>query len=245
MSNPSGAHQHTAHSIHGSTSSLSGSSSAIACYASVKGTSLPVQENLGFEPAPSLRNNSSWSTEWTTDEQSILEEGLNEYASVSNIIKYAKIALLLPDKTVRDVAFRCKWMARVENCKRRKEEHLSLSKKSKDKTVKSAIAGARSPFTKYVQPPMMIRDSNEGSIPYEDVGGAIGQLLELNVRAFVEINGNLAAYKIHENIGIFYQARANILKILNELRESEDVMKHMPPLPVTLDEGLINSLIYT
>ncbi|XP_047334983.1 uncharacterized protein LOC124938560 [Impatiens glandulifera] len=244
MANPSGAYQHTAHSIHGSTSSLSGSSSSIACYAAVKGTSPPVQENLGFEPAPSLRNNSSWSTEWTTDEQSILEEGLNEYASLSNIIKYAKIALLLPDKTVRDVAFRCKWMAKVENFKRRKEEP-SLTKKSKDKMVKSTITAARSPFPTYVQPPVMTRDSNEGGVPYEAVGGSIGQLLEQNVRAFGEINGNLAAYKIHENIGIFYQARENILKMLQELRESGDAMNQMPPLPVTLDEGLINSLIYT
>jgi hypothetical protein len=32
------------------------------------------------------------------------------YASESNLVRYAKIAMKLKDKTVRDVALRCRWM---------------------------------------------------------------------------------------------------------------------------------------
>lgn len=32
------------------------------------------------------------------------------YANEPNIMKYIKIAASLPDKTVRDVAMRCRWM---------------------------------------------------------------------------------------------------------------------------------------
>lgn len=32
------------------------------------------------------------------------------HASESSIIRYAKIAMSLPNKTVRDVALRCRWM---------------------------------------------------------------------------------------------------------------------------------------
>ncbi|XP_076881974.1 uncharacterized protein LOC143530281 [Bidens hawaiensis] len=54
--------------------------------------------------------NPSVSTDWTPDDQAILEDGLSQYASESNIIRYAKIAVQLQNKTVRDVALRCRWM---------------------------------------------------------------------------------------------------------------------------------------
>ena len=35
----------------------------------------------------------------------------HRYSSDSNIIRYAKIAMQLQNKTVRDVALRCRWMS--------------------------------------------------------------------------------------------------------------------------------------
>ncbi|PSR86264.1 ZZ-type zinc finger-containing protein [Actinidia chinensis var. chinensis] len=57
-----------------------------------------------------LRHNPGLAVEWTAEEQSLLEDLLNKYASERNIIRYAKIAMQLKDKTVRDVALRCRWM---------------------------------------------------------------------------------------------------------------------------------------
>jgi hypothetical protein len=34
----------------------------------------------------------------------------HRYAMETNVVRYAKIALQLPNKTVRDVALRCRWM---------------------------------------------------------------------------------------------------------------------------------------
>ncbi|KAG6399115.1 hypothetical protein SASPL_140589 [Salvia splendens] len=80
---------------------------------------------------PGLKHDGGFAVEWSVDEQFKLEEGLAKYASEHNITKYVKIAASLRDKTVRDVALRCRWMMR----KRRKQEHPCLGKKIRDLKV--------------------------------------------------------------------------------------------------------------
>ncbi|MCO5569891.1 hypothetical protein L7F22_023605 [Adiantum nelumboides] len=58
------------------------------------------------------------------------------YASELPINKYIKIAATLSEKTVRDVALRCRWMLKRESEKRRKAEEQNPPKKSKDKKDK-------------------------------------------------------------------------------------------------------------
>ncbi|CAL5333877.1 unnamed protein product [Camellia sinensis] len=84
-----------------------------------------------------LRHNPGLAVEWTSDEQSLLEDLLTKFGSERNIVRYAKIAMQLKDKTVRDVALRCRWLSKKENGKRRKDDHNS-SRKSKDKKVTHA-----------------------------------------------------------------------------------------------------------
>ncbi|CAN6926667.1 unnamed protein product [Brassica oleracea] len=91
-------------------------------------------ENGGMdnsETISALRHNPGISVDWTLEEQSLLEDLLAKYASQPTIVRYAKIAMKMKDKTVRDVALRCRWMTKKENGKRRKEDHSS--RKSKDK----------------------------------------------------------------------------------------------------------------
>ncbi|KAL6563542.1 hypothetical protein OROGR_002501 [Orobanche gracilis] len=82
-----------------------------------------------------LRHNPGLSLDWTPDEQSMLEDLLAKsgYASESTVVRYAIIAQALRDKTVRDVALRCRWISKKENGKRRKDENNS--RKNKDKKV--------------------------------------------------------------------------------------------------------------
>nr|AGL11918.1 DIV and RAD interacting factor 1 [Antirrhinum majus] len=196
---------------------------------------------------PALRHNPGLSLDWTSDEQSKLEELLSQYASEPNIVRYAKIAQALKDKTVRDVALRCRWMNKKENGKRRKDDHNS-SKKNKDKKEKvtdslpksSQVANC-SNGPPYVQS-MMSMDSDDG-ISYKAIGGATGQLLEQNAQALDQISANFAAFKIHENINLFCQARASILSILNDFNDLPEIMKQMPPLPVKLNEELASSIL--
>ncbi|CAJ1955512.1 unnamed protein product [Sphenostylis stenocarpa] len=113
MANPSGNHQEHAHV----------SSSA----PETSGAALAMKHNPGI------------SLDWTAEEQAILEDGLVKYASESNIVRYAKIALQLQHKTVRDVALRVRWMNKKENSKRRKDDNLT--RKSKDKKVLLPLIG--------------------------------------------------------------------------------------------------------
>ncbi|XP_076890522.1 uncharacterized protein LOC143541635 [Bidens hawaiensis] len=59
---------------------------------------------------PGLKHDASLAVGWSDEEQCKLEEGISIYADEPNIMKYIKIAATLPDKTVRDVALRCRWM---------------------------------------------------------------------------------------------------------------------------------------
>uniref|UniRef100_A0A5B7BDM4 Myb-like domain-containing protein n=1 Tax=Davidia involucrata TaxID=16924 RepID=A0A5B7BDM4_DAVIN len=235
MANPSGTNHESAQPTHGSAS-LNGP---------INGNSVPALENSGT--APSLKHNPGISTDWTVEEQLILEEGLTTYASESSIIRYAKIAMKLQNKTVRDVALRCRWLTKKENSKRRKEEH-KLTRKSRDKkekitepSAKSCHVAVQPGFPPYAQ--QMITMESDDGISYKAIGGATGQLLEQNAQYFDKISSNFTAHQVHENISLLCQARDNILKILNTLSDMPDIMKQMPPLPVKVNEELANSIL--
>ncbi|KAL1345162.1 hypothetical protein HN51_018950 [Arachis hypogaea] len=228
MANPSGNHQEQTHV----SSSLNGNNNPEA---SASASALAMKHNPGI------------SLDWTPEEQSILEDGLSKYASETNIVRYAKIALQLQSKTVRDVALRVRWMNKKENSKRRKDDH-NLTRKSKDKKERVSDAGAKSshfPARSNVPPyaPPMITMDNDDGIPCTAIGGPTGELLEQNAQALNQISANLSSFMIQDNINLFCQTRDNILKIMNELNDSPEVMKQMPPLPVKVNDDLANSIL--
>ncbi|OIW03757.1 hypothetical protein TanjilG_30033 [Lupinus angustifolius] len=204
--------------------------------------------NSALDTSIPMKHNPGISLDWTTEEQAILEEGLAEYASASNIVRYAKIALQLQNKTVRDVALRVRWMNKKENSKRRKDDH-NLSRKSKDKkerisdpAAKPSHFAARSNVPPYAPLPMIPMDNDDG-ISYKAIGGPTGELLEQNTQALNQISANLSAFQIQENINLFCQTRDNILKIMNDFNDSPEVMKQMPSIPAKLNEELANSIL--
>ncbi|KAL5543205.1 hypothetical protein UlMin_010915 [Ulmus minor] len=232
MANPSGNHQES--------SSFNGGNPT-------NGNSAPASAPENSGGAVAMKHNPGISMDWSADEQAILEDGLAKYSAESAIIRYAKIAMQLQNKTVRDVALRCRWMTKKENSKRRKEEH-SLSRKSKDKkervtdaTAKSSHYAARSNAPPYA-PPMIPADNDDG-ISFKAIGGPTGELLEQNAQVLNQISANIASFQIQDNINLLCQTRDNILKIMNEFLEMPDVMKQMPPLPVKLNEGLANTIL--
>ncbi|XP_077227690.1 uncharacterized protein LOC143860761 [Tasmannia lanceolata] len=204
-----------------------------------------VPHNSGSTQA--LKHNPGLAVEWSSDEQLILDEGLSKYASESNIVRYAKIAMELQDKTVRDVALRCRWMTKKEMGKRRKEDHMA--RKSKDKKEKvtdpsvkpSTHLAARPNIPPYTLP--MLPIDNDDGISYKAIGGATGLLLEQNAHVFNQISANLSAFQIQENFNLFCQTRDNILTILNDMNDMPGIMKQMPPLPVKVNEELANSIL--
>ncbi|CAK9234178.1 unnamed protein product [Sphagnum troendelagicum] len=186
---------------------------------------------------------------WSPAEQSSLEEGLLKYADQkNNLVKYIKLAALLPEKTVRDVALRCVWITNKENGKRRKVEEQNASKKTKDKKDKveaptrpvAAVAG-RVPMPMYTPPPPPI--DNDDGISYDAIGGPTGHLLEHNVQVIGQIRANLAACKLQENTKLLVQFRDNIFAILNGMTNMPGIMSQMPPLPVNLNSELADRIL--
>ncbi|KAH7516664.1 hypothetical protein FEM48_Zijuj10G0159200 [Ziziphus jujuba var. spinosa] len=92
---------------------------------------------LLLDSVPGLKHDVGLAVEWSVEEQYKLEEGLARYADEPSIMRYIKIAATLRDKTVRDVALRCRWMMR----KRRKPDEHNVGKKvinRKDKLLESS-----------------------------------------------------------------------------------------------------------
>ncbi|KAL7172940.1 hypothetical protein ACSBR2_032416 [Camellia fascicularis] len=223
-------------------------SSGNANGATNNGSSVP-HDNSPVGPTQAvLRHNPGLSVEWTPDEQYLLEDLLNKYSSERNIMRYAKIAMQLKDKTVRDVALRCRWMNKKENGKRRKEDHNSARKnKDKKEKITDPMAKSASHVTNRSNGPpyaqsVISMDSDDG-ISYKAIGGVKGELLEQNGQALEQISANFASLRIHENINLFCQTRNNILTILNDMNDMPEIMRQMPPLPVKLNEELANSIL--
>ncbi|XP_058748906.1 uncharacterized protein LOC131653944 [Vicia villosa] len=231
MANPSGTGNHQEQHTHVNPSNFNGNS--------VPESSSGIVMNMKHNPGISL--------DWTPEEQTTLEDGLSKYASESNIVRYAKIAQQLNNKTVRDVALRVRWMNKKENSKRRKDDH-NLSRKSKDKkervsdpAAKSSQFSARPNVPPYA-PPMITMDNDDG-IPYAAIGGPTAELLEQNAQALSRVSANISSLQIQDNINLLCQTRDNIIRIMNEMNDTPEVMKQMPPLPVKMNEELANSIL--
>ncbi|XP_019454249.1 PREDICTED: uncharacterized protein LOC109355511 [Lupinus angustifolius] len=200
--------------------------------------------SLLLDSVPGLKHDTGLAVEWSVDEQYKLEEGLVQYAGEPSIMRYIKIAATLPDKTVRDVALRCRWMAR----KRRKPDEHNLGKKVSNRKDKPVEAASNTNFHSAFPPSMATYSLNSHHmgqsqpISYDGVCGPMKQVIEQNAQAFSQISANLSTYKLQDNIDLFCHTRHNICTILNDMREMPGIMSQMPPLPVTIDEDLATIL---
>lgn len=248
--NPSaagGGHSNRSNNNNGNTTTTTSAQEGMSNANGATSNSLAVPDNSVVGPDRSaLRHDPGLSLEWTSEEQARLEELLAKYPSESSTLRYAKIAKELGDKTVRDVALRCRWMSKKESGKRRKDDH-NLARKNKEKKEKVTDSMPKSNVANRTNGPpyaqsVMPMDSDDG-ISYKAIGGATGQLLEQSAQALDQISVNFAACKVHENINLFCQVRNNILSIFNDLSDAPDTMKQMPPIPVKLNEDLANSIL--
>ncbi|KAF5182391.1 histone H2A deubiquitinase [Thalictrum thalictroides] len=214
---------------------------AVASSSSSLNNPLPL---LGLNPDVEL------AVEWSPEEQAFLDDGLSKYAHEPNIFKYIKISATLPDKTVRDVALRCRWMTKKENGKRRKPEEYYAGKKTKDRKEKPEPSSKSSTP---LAPPLdmdayslMMQNKDQNyriSCEVPGIGATTKHLLDENAQVFSHITANLATYKIQENVDLFGRTRRNILAIINDMRAMPGIMSQMPPLPVSVNEELANIVL--
>ncbi|XP_077221521.1 uncharacterized protein LOC143855185 isoform X2 [Tasmannia lanceolata] len=207
---------------------------------------------LLLDTVPGLKHDSGLAVDWSIEEQSLLEDGLVKFSDEPNIMRYIKIAATLHEKTVRDVALRCRWMTRKDNGKRRKSEEPYAGKKMKDRKEKLMDSSSKANIPTAPQPTMappsfiMHHTKHNDHMPcgVPAIGDATRHLLDENAQVFSQISANLEAFKIQENIDLFYHSRNNIMAILNEMRDMPGIMSQMPPLPVSINEELANGLMF-
>lgn len=203
--------------------------------------------SLLVDSVPGLKHETGLAVEWSVEEQYRLEEGLAKYADEPSIMRYVKIAATLREKTVRDVALRCRWMTR----KRRKQEDYNLGKKVKDRKDKmlelSSKINLSSTTPSDISPFSLIMNRMDQHMPLEALSGTTRQLLEQNNQVLNQISANLSAnlspFKLQENLDLFFRTRSNIDAILNDMREMPGIMSQMPPLPVSMNEELANTIL--
>ncbi|TVU02606.1 hypothetical protein EJB05_20683 [Eragrostis curvula] len=93
--------------------------------------------NMISDSSQSIKYSAPMAVDWSFLELQILNDGLNKYANEPGIMKYIKIAAMLPDKT------------RKEATRRRKPEEHYLGKRIKDRKDKMA-----EPSTWVANPPI-------------------------------------------------------------------------------------------
>ncbi|KAJ1280058.1 hypothetical protein BS78_04G203300 [Paspalum vaginatum] len=198
----------------------------------------------------SLKYSAPMAVEWSYAELQMLNDGLNKFANEPGIMKYIKIAATLPEKTVRDVAMRCQWMAaRKEATRRRKHEDQCLGKKIKDRKDKMAEP---SPWTPH--PPVRTDMRPSSFVPHNtryngflsgdsQIDREMLNILEENARILNQIEVNILTSQAHNNIDLFHHARRNINGLLQSMSQIPGIMSKMPPLPVSVDERLASYIL--
>lgn len=208
--------------------------------------------NIFPDPVPRLKHGIRLAVDWSYEELAVLKEGLAKHANEPNILKYIKIAASLPDKTVRDVAMRCRWMTKKENSKRRKQEEYYAGKKVKDRKEKMVDCSARAnihpiqPENAAVYSFMMNHVNHNDQFSCEVapvIDGATQHLLDENAQLFNRIAANIVTFQMHNNIELFCRASNNITVIINSMSETPGIMSQMPPLPVSINEDLVDSIL--
>ncbi|XP_006647555.1 uncharacterized protein LOC102721239 [Oryza brachyantha] len=199
----------------------------------------------------SLKYAAPMAVDWSYPELQLLNDGLLKYANEPGIMKYIKIAAMLPEKTVRDVAMRCQWMAKKERAPRRKksDEH-SLGKKTKDrkdKMVESSWATNQHVRTTDVISSSDVACNNVHDNQFQsgasEIDRAMLNVLEENAQLLKKIGENIMTSQAHNNIDLFHHARRNIIDLLQSMSQMPGIMSEMPPLPVSMDDRLANYIL--
>ncbi|KAI3744121.1 hypothetical protein L1987_57197 [Smallanthus sonchifolius] len=189
-----------------------------------------------------LKHDAGLAVEWSGEEQRKLEEGLSKFADEPSIMRHIKVAATLRDKTVRDVALRCRWMAK----KRRKQDEPHMGKKLKDKKDNLAESSSKQSISSvptFDVAPFSVTMNNRiqmDGITLEALSGSIRQLLEQNTQVLGQISANISVMKLQDNINLFNHMKNNITAILNNMRYMPG-----PPIPVSLNEDLAHSILPT
>ncbi|XP_072995881.1 uncharacterized protein [Typha latifolia] len=201
---------------------------------------------------PKYKHVTGTPTDWSPYELAILKEGLIRYAHEPNIMKYIKIAAMLPTRTIRDVALRCCWISNRDTGKRRKPDEHYTGKKLKDMKEKMVSSTPTAnchmaSSSSYLAPhSLMMHHSKQNDLVSNEVpvvDSITQHLLNENERLLSQIATNLETLKMQENTDLFLHTSNNITTILNRMSQMPGIMCLMPPLPVHVNDGYLSSFL--
>lgn len=202
--------------------------------------------------APKYRFVTGPPSDWSDQELGILNDGLARYAREPKIMKYIKIAAMLPNRTIRDVALRCCWSTGKD--KRKKPDGFFTGKKNRDtKPIQDKMAASVSMANFHMTPTndvtpfsiSMQHPNQQSQVPNEVtvVDSATQRLLEENNQLLNQIAANIETLKTMKNADLFVRTSTNIKTILSRMSETPGIMGQMPSLPLSVNEDHLNSLI--
>lgn len=206
--------------------------------------------NMIVDSTQSLKYGAPMAVDWSYPELQMLNDGLHKYANEPGVMKYVKIAAMLQEKTVRDVAMRCQWMAKKQNTRRRKTEEHYLGKKMKDrkdKMVESSSWATNHPVQTDFRGSSFVAcntiHDNRFVSGASDVDRAMLNILEKNAQLLNQIEANILTSQAQNNIDLFHRTRRNINDLLQSMSQMPGIMSKMPRLPVSVDEKLTSYLL--
>uniref|UniRef100_A0A0D9ZSB1 Uncharacterized protein n=1 Tax=Oryza glumipatula TaxID=40148 RepID=A0A0D9ZSB1_9ORYZ len=168
------------------------------------------------------------------------------YAREPNIMKYIKIAAMLPNRTVRDVALRCWWATSKD--RRKKPDGFYTGKKIRDmKPIQDKMVASASMANFHLAPantvtPFSISMQHTNQ-QFPVVDSATQHLLEENNHLLNQIATNIETFKTGENTDLFFRTNNNFKNILSRMSETPGIMGQMPQLPVQVNEDHLSSLL--
>ncbi|XP_065046897.1 uncharacterized protein LOC135678247 isoform X2 [Musa acuminata AAA Group] len=175
------------------------------------------------EPIPRFTHVTGLPAYWSPDELRLLNIGLVKYANKQSVSKYAEIASMLPQKTIRDVALRCQWMTDM-------------------------MVGSSSTANIHIAPNSLPLHQMNNYNRFQPV--ETKHLIDENYSCLRAIAKNLEEGTVQENISLFLHTRNNITVIENRINAMSATtnhlplsMTHMPPLPISVNDQLLSSLI--
>uniref|UniRef100_A0A0E0DK17 Uncharacterized protein n=1 Tax=Oryza meridionalis TaxID=40149 RepID=A0A0E0DK17_9ORYZ len=175
------------------------------------------------------------------------------YVREPNIMKYIKIAAMLPNRTVRDVALRCWWATSKD--RRKKPDGFYTGKKIRDmKPIQDKMVASASMANFHLAPAntvtpfsiSMQHTNQQCQVPKEEVpvvDSATQHLLEENNHLLNQIATNIETFKMGENTDLFFRTNNNFKSILSRMSETPGIMGQMPQLPVQVNEDHLSSLL--
>uniref|UniRef100_A0A0D9ZSB0 Myb-like domain-containing protein n=1 Tax=Oryza glumipatula TaxID=40148 RepID=A0A0D9ZSB0_9ORYZ len=158
-------------------------------------------------------------SDWNDRELNTLKEGLVRYAREPNIMKYIKIAAMLPNRTVRDVALRCWWATSKD--RRKKPDGFYTGKKIRDmKPIQDKMVASASMANFHLAPAntvtpfsISMQHTNQQCQVYDGgkvhtshkvpvVDSATQHLLEENNHLLNQIATNIETFKVCMSINL-------------------------------------------